>query len=109
MPDTCEPFCVKITSESPKPLPVVHHFPFIVDDGPAEAESSSFRLLALRGEVDFRGVDLLPVLLVAFAAGLVVGAVEGAGPVTVPPEGWAAAEETQVNMAQTVHASKKQV
>jgi hypothetical protein len=83
IPETCEPFFVKTTSESPNPFPVVHHFPSIVSTAAGNCVARIVLVV----------VDLELFLAEAFGADFLVdfdGALTaGAAPVVIfPPDAW---------------------
>lgn len=83
-PDTADPVCEKTTSESPKSLPLVHHFPSIEAGGPLVDLFEVFAELLLAGFVVLAGAVDVPVLGL-----LVVVAVVVAPPDDLPPVGCA--------------------
>src|ERR1043166_9674022 len=80
-PETFEPFCVKTTSESPNPLPLVHHLPSMFEEAAMVDLVTPFEGLA----VDFVGGLAGEVELFVFAEFLF------AAPEDLPPPGCARA------------------
>jgi hypothetical protein len=93
IPETREPSWVKITSESPKLFPVVHHFPSILSNTPLVGLGSVLGVSL--GELFGVGFVFAGVLVLGFGSFVIL-----------PPAGWA---RTEIRAAETIKSAAMKI